>query len=132
MFVIIIIAYLLPIFFYLLAHEIPNRKWLTIYSFFWLTVTGFAIYDFMVATSSTNKDNDLSLGWFVIAGFIYPSCYTATIGIVSRATVLYLKYKGKNVNNSIVHLVGFGAICILPTLPILIEVFSYFIRLNFK
>ena len=122
MFGLIVMGYLLPICFYFLAHKIRSKTCLAIYSIFWLTVVGFAVYDLMVATNSTNEDADLSLGWVLVAGFIYFSCYMAIIGIISRIIVLYFRHQGKKIRISEVHLVSFCSVFILPQL---IQIFVF-------
>jgi len=113
---ILVVAFVLPIFFYFLGHQMPNKKWLTTYGIFWLTVVAFAIYDLMVATNSSNGDDDLSLGWVLVAGFLYFSCITAIIGIISRAIVLHLRHQRKDIKMSTVHLSSFCTLIILPTI----------------
>ena len=109
------IAWVLPVFFYYLAHIMPNKKYLTAYAFFWLTVITFAIYDLIVATNLPHENDDLSLGWVLIAGFLYFSCIVAIVGIIGRATILYSRSRGKEIKVLAVHLASFCSIFILPT-----------------
>ena len=111
----LVVAWVLLVFFYFLAHIMPNKKYLTAYAFFWLTVIAFAIYDLIVATNSQNKNNDLSLGWVLIAGFLYFSCIVAILGIIGRATILYSRNRGKEIKVLSVHLASFCSLFILPT-----------------
>ena len=101
---ILAIASVLPVFFYFLAHIMPNKKYLTAYAFFWLTVIAFAIYDLIVVTNLPNGNDDLSLGWVFIAGFLYLSCTVAILGIIGRATILYSRNRGKEIKVLGVHL----------------------------
>ena len=110
------IALVLPVFFYFLAHIMPNKKYLTAYAFFWLTVIAFAIYDLIVVTNLPDGNDDLSLGWVFIAGFLYLSCTVAILGIIGRATILYSRNRGKEIKVLGVHLASFCSLFILPTL----------------
>ena len=118
----LVTALVLPIFFYFLAHKMPNKKYLTAYAFFWLTVIAFAIYDLIVATNSSNGNDDLSLGWVLIAGFLYFSCIVAIIGIIGRAIILHSRHRGKEIKISTVHIASFCSLFILPTVVQLLMV----------
>lgn len=123
----IIFFYGLTIAFYLLAHRMPNKKWLSVYSVFWLTVLAFGIYDIVIATNTSNGKDDFSLAWVVVAGFLFSSCYVSIIGIIGRSVVLYLTYRGRqNIKMPIVHFVSFLSVMLLPSL---IQIFTVLILL---
>ena len=122
---ILVVAYIFPIVSYFLAHRMPNKKSLTIYSYFWLTLAIFVVYDFIANTSSSNGDNDLSLGWLLITVALQLSCYAALIGIVGRAIVLYLKHQGTNIKMLTVNFLSFFTLITLPTLIYLLILLIY-------
>ncbi len=113
---ILLLSCLLPIFSYFFAHRMPNKRWLSTYSFFWLGVVGLLFYDFMVNASPSNNDSDQSLGWFLLVGVLGWSCILAFTGIIGRAIVLYLRHQGKDVKMLTVNFLSFFALITFPTL----------------
>ena len=90
----LVFVYGLPILCYLLAHKMPNKKWLTIYAIFWFTVLGVGIYDLRLASNLPDGDNDLSLVWAIVMGVLFWTSIAAIVGIISKAIVLYLTSTG--------------------------------------
>lgn len=122
-----VFIYGISILFYLLAHRMPNRKWLSIYGIFWFTILLLTIFDIVRVTNLTEKDGDLSLGWLLVAAFIFLLCMASIVGVASKAVVLYLTHKGRNVNLGLVHVTSFLAVQFVS--PILIGIVTLVISL---
>ena len=120
-----IFLYGLPIIFYLLAHKIPNKKWLTIYGIFWSTILLLTIYDLVRVANLTDENADYSLGWVLVTGLIFLFCMASIVGVISKGVVLYLAHQGKEINLGLVHVTSFIAVQFV--FPILIGFITFLI-----
>ena len=120
---------LLPIVFYFAAYLIPSRKWLVAYAFFWsINLFNFVYFDDPVSGVNTLYE----IRSFAALLIFLPSFGAATVGIIGKALVFYLRSRRREIDLKTIHIYGLlGILTLVPLFDLTLPYWLNFYRRNF-